>query len=101
MPTPLHHRHNLHMHRLRSWDAIRQRAIEREVVITRVAVRDFDHGDQVGARTPQIGATGHSRRRCMYQWPFSSSGSSRRLSTAAGQTSVQYSEAVPAQQKYA
>ena len=44
----LYHRHNLHMHHPRSWDAIRQRAIEREVVITRVAVRDFDHGDQVG-----------------------------------------------------
>jgi len=29
------------------WPAIRERALERGVVITRVAVRDFDHNDQV------------------------------------------------------
>ena len=30
------------------WPAIRERALERGVVITCVAVRDFDHYDQVG-----------------------------------------------------
>lgn len=33
----------------RSWEPIRTRAVERAVVITRVSVRDFDHGDQVHA----------------------------------------------------
>ena len=32
------------------WPAIRERALERGVVITRVAVRDFDHNDQVLGR---------------------------------------------------
>lgn len=29
------------------WPVIRQQAIHREVIMTRVAVRDFDHNDQV------------------------------------------------------
>jgi hypothetical protein len=31
------------------WPAIRKRALERGVVMSRVAVRDFDHNDQVCA----------------------------------------------------
>ena len=30
------------------WPVIRQQAIQRGVIMTRVAVRDFDHNDQVG-----------------------------------------------------
>ena len=33
------------------WPAIRERALERGVVITRVAVRDFDHNDQVSTHS--------------------------------------------------
>ena len=34
------------------WPAIREHALERGVVITRVAVRDFDHNDQVSGLSP-------------------------------------------------
>ncbi len=33
------------------WPVVRQQAIQREVIMTRVAVRDFDHNDQVGQPT--------------------------------------------------
>ena len=35
------------------WLAIRERALERGVVITCVAVRDFDHNDQVRSKSTQ------------------------------------------------
>ncbi len=33
------------------WPVVRQQAIQRGVIMTRVAVRDFDHNDQVGQPT--------------------------------------------------
>jgi len=33
------------------WPIVRQQAIQRGVIMTRVAVRDFDHNDQVGRLT--------------------------------------------------
>lgn len=46
----------------RSWEPIRTRAVERAVVITRVSVRDFDHGDQVHSLTLELWAV-HSVRK--------------------------------------
>lgn len=36
------------------WPVIRQQAMHRGVIMTRVAVRDFDHNDQVGVHRQQL-----------------------------------------------